>query len=71
MVIIGASVGNQVGQEDSPKQANELTGEVPPLPRDPELNDSLDHVQLEAAKKFNETYPEEIVFSLRDLTLLY
>ena len=60
-----------IGEELQPQQASAFSGEVPSYPSDPELNDHLDYTQIEAAKAFNKTFPEEEIFSLRDLTAFY
>ena len=48
-----------IGQDVPPKQANDYSGEIPSYPRDPELDERLDHQQIQAAKEFNKTFPEE------------
>ena len=56
----------------TPRHVNTLMGEIPPYPHDPELNDRLNFKQKEEAKKqFDDDYPEQKVFCLKDLQRLY
>ena len=55
-------------EKPRPRQVNKLMGEIPPYPYDPDLNENLNFKQKEEAKKrFEDEYPEERVFCLRDL----
>ena len=60
-----------IGKDESPMQASAFSCNIPSYPQDPELDDKFDHARIEEIKKHNETFPEEEIFKLRDLTLFY
>lgn len=50
---------------------NELLGDVPKYPKDPDVDPDLSNKERLETNKRNEQFPEETVFSINDLANLY
>ena len=55
----------------SPAAINQLTGEIPKYPKDPDQDPDLTKSEKIQANERNKQFPEETVFSLQDLATLY
>ena len=50
---------------------NQLTGEVPEYPQDPDMDEELSYKERNEAHERNKSWPENKVFCLDDLTSWY